>query len=262
MVAEGAPSATARRVAANRLAFERLEAPYGDPAADDRLARDISGQEAASSEGMHRYLRGRTAFFDLAVVNAMGRGVRQVVNVGAGYDGRSLRYAKPGVQWWEIDHPATQADKRARLKRLDITTDHVSFVPLDLRAGGLAEGLLGAGYEPGSPALMICEGVAVYLEPEVLGAALHELRSLAAPGTRLTISLGISTGSPEEELRRQRFAERVAAAGEPALNYMSGADSGALLASTRWRGIELSERAQRAGFVMAAPVWEPAVGSP
>jgi len=63
---------------------------------------------------MHEYIRARTAFFDRVVVSAIDRGVAQVVIGGAGYDGRAFRYAKPGVRWFEVDHPATQADKRAR----------------------------------------------------------------------------------------------------------------------------------------------------
>jgi Leucine carboxyl methyltransferase len=49
-----------------------------------------------------RYLRARAAFFDRVVVNALGRNVSQVVSVAAGYDGRALRYAKPGVRWFEL----------------------------------------------------------------------------------------------------------------------------------------------------------------
>jgi len=33
---------TAQRVAAHRLTFDRLLAPYGDPAADEALARDVA----------------------------------------------------------------------------------------------------------------------------------------------------------------------------------------------------------------------------
>ena len=57
----------------------------------------------------------------------MGR----VVVAGAGYDGRALCYAKPGVRWFEIDHPATQADKVARIARLAIPTPHLTFVAAD-----------------------------------------------------------------------------------------------------------------------------------
>jgi hypothetical protein len=45
----GAPSITAGRVAAHRLGFPRVPAPYGDPAADEALAADVAA--GASSHG-------------------------------------------------------------------------------------------------------------------------------------------------------------------------------------------------------------------
>jgi methyltransferase (TIGR00027 family) len=259
MMADGYPSATARRVAAYRMTFERLDAPYGAPAADHRLTQDVAGGQPAPEpgQGMWTYLRGRTAFFDRVVVNAMDRGVAQVVSVGAGYDGRALRYAQRGVRWWEVDHPVTQADKRERLHRLGIEAGHVRFVPLDLRDGGLAAGLRAAGFEPDGPALLLCEGVAVYLELDVLRRMLEELRTLATVGTRLAISLGARMDSPDRSARRQTFEASVAALGEPARNHLDAARAGRLMAATRWRVTEISERAMQAGFMMVAPVWAP-----
>ena len=69
---------------------------------------------------MRDYLDARTRFFDRVVVGAIGRGVRQIVVGAAGYDGRAFRYAKPGVRWFEVDHPATQRDKQERLARLGL----------------------------------------------------------------------------------------------------------------------------------------------
>ena len=81
---------------------------------------------------MGRYLQARTAFVDRAVVGAVDGGMPQAVLVGAGYDGRALRYARDGVSWFEVDHPDTQKDKRARLDRLGLACTHVSFIPIDL----------------------------------------------------------------------------------------------------------------------------------
>jgi len=47
---------------------------------------------------MRDYLRARTRFFDTKVTGALDRGCPQVVIGAAGYDGRALRYAKPGVR--------------------------------------------------------------------------------------------------------------------------------------------------------------------
>jgi methyltransferase (TIGR00027 family) len=160
-VREAVPSLTAQRVAAYRLGFERQPAPFGDPAADLRLSQDVVGPGGADNDGpMARYLQARTTFFDRVLLNALERGTTQVVLVGAGYDGRALRYAKPRVDWFELDHPATQADKRERLGRLGLHAPHIHFVEADFNQGGVAEALLAGGYQPGLPSVLLCEGVA------------------------------------------------------------------------------------------------------
>src|SRR5258706_9662436 len=68
----GEPSVTAQRVAAHRLTFERVAADHGDPAADDRLARDVAGDTSVDRRApMSAYLAARTAFFDRVVVGAL-----------------------------------------------------------------------------------------------------------------------------------------------------------------------------------------------
>src|SRR6266567_2928546 len=119
---DGGPSVTARRVAARRLGFARVATDYGDPAADEALSADVAAGQVVPANRMHDYLAARTSFFDRTVVGAIDRGVQQVVVGAAGYDGRAFRYAKPGVRWFEVDHPATQRDKLERLERLGITS--------------------------------------------------------------------------------------------------------------------------------------------
>src|SRR5205809_2335319 len=156
----GEASETARRVAAHRLTFDRVPVAYGDPAGDERLARDVAGSATVrSAESMVAYLAARTLFFDRAVVAALDRGVTQVVIAAAGYDGRALRYSKPGVRWFEVDHPDTQRDKRERLERLAIAIDHVRLVAADFAVDDVAAGLQAAGHDARSPSLFLCEGV-------------------------------------------------------------------------------------------------------
>ncbi|MDQ2726404.1 MAG: SAM-dependent methyltransferase [Actinomycetota bacterium] len=250
---EGEPSRTAQHVAAYRLGFERLPAPFGAPEASDRLEEDVAaGADIEPGTRLAGYLRARTSFFDRAVLSGLQRGGTQVATIGAGYDGRALRYAKPGVRWFEVDHPATQRDKRQRLARLALTTPNITFVAADMVADDVAAALTSAGFEPDAPSLVLCEGVAVYLEPAVLAGLLAQLRSVATAGTRLAMSAGIPAADPA---RRERFAARVAELGEPVA--LAGADVETLLRTARWRTVELSERAQRVGMVVGAPVWEP-----
>ena len=230
---DGGPSITARRVAAYRLGFTRVPAAYGDPAADEALAADVAAGREAPASRMHDYLAARTSFFDRMVVAAIGRGVRQIVVGGAGYDGRALRYAKPGVRWFEVDHPATQRDKRERLERLGIAAPHVRFVAADFTRDPVADRLLAAGLDAGAPSLFLLEGVAVYLEPAVLETVLDQFRQVAAAGSRLAISVSLSRDHDADA--RARFQASVAAMGEPARSTFDAAQAEDLLASTGWR---------------------------
>ena len=230
---DGGPSITARRVAAHRLGFTRVPAPYGDPAADDALATDVAAGREAPLNRMHDYLAVRTSFFDRMVVAAIGRGVRQMVVGAAGYDGRALRYAEPGVRWFEVDHPATQRDKRERLARLGIAAPQVRFVEADFTRDLVADRLLAAGLDPGAPSLFLLEGVAVYLEPAVLESLLDQLRQVAAPSSRLVISVSLSRD--HDEGSRARFQASVAAMGEPAKSTVDADGAEDLLARHGWR---------------------------
>ena len=230
---DGGPSVTARRVAAHRLGFSRVPAPYGAPAADEALAADVAAGLVAPANRMHDYLAARTSFFDRTVISAIDRGVRQVVVGAAGYDGRAFRYAKPGVRWFEVDHPATQRDKLERLQRLGITAPHVRFVEADFTRDPIADRLHAAGLEAAVPSLFLLEGVAVYLEPAVLETVLEQFRQAAAPGSRLAISVSLSR--EHDEGARARFQAAVAALGEPARSTLDADQAEDLLARTGWR---------------------------
>src|SRR6266480_4642945 len=229
---DGGPSQTARGVAAHRLDFTRVPADYGDPAADHALAVDVAAGRRAPANRMHDYLAARTAFFDRAVTGALGRGVAQVVVGAAGYDGRAFRYAKPGVRWFEVDHPATQRDKLRRLERLGIDAPRVRFVEADFTRDPVADRLRVAGLDPDTPSLFLLEGVAVYLEPAVLEDVLRQFRQVAAPGSSLAISVSLSR--PRGDTARARFQATVAALGEPARSTFEAGQAEALLARTGW----------------------------
>ena len=230
---DGGPLVTARRVAAHRLGFSRVPAAYGVPAADEALAADVAAGLVAPANRMHDYLAARTSFFDRIVVSAIDRGVRQVVVGAAGYDGRAFRYAKPGVRWFEVDHPVTQRDKLERLERLGVAAPHVRFIEADFTRDPVADRLRAAGLEAGVPSLFLLEGVAVYLEPAVLETVLEQFRQVAARGSRLAISVSLSR--EHDESARDRFQAAVAALGEPARSMFDAGQADDLLARTGWR---------------------------
>jgi methyltransferase (TIGR00027 family) len=254
---DGGPSVTARRVAAYRLGFDRVAADYGDPAADDALAADVAAGDLAPANRMRDYLAARTKFFDQVVTGAIDRGVRQVVIGAAGYDGRAFRYAKPGVRWFEVDHPATQRDKLARLERLGIGAPHVRFVEADFTRDPVADRLRAAGLRADAPSLFLLEGVAVYLEALVLQAVLEQFRQVASAGSRLAVS--VTPSRADDDGARARFQAAVAALGEPARSVFSADEAGELLARTGWqimadRGETAArrERLRFAGLLLAS----------
>jgi methyltransferase (TIGR00027 family) len=118
----------------------------------------------------------RTRFFDDETVAAIGRGVAQIVIVGAGYDGRALRFGGGGLEWIEVDHPATQADKRRRLAVLGVPLDHVKFVAIDLIGGDLDGALARAGHDVDRSTLFICEGLFAALPLETSQSLCSTLR--------------------------------------------------------------------------------------
>jgi methyltransferase (TIGR00027 family) len=255
-VKEGQVSVTAQRVAAHRLTFDRVPASYGDPATDEALARDVAATASVAPGPMRDYLRARTRFFDTAVTSALDRGCPQVVIGAAGYDGRALRYGKPGVRWFEVDHPATQRDKRSRLHRLGIDSAHIRFVAADFTTDPVDDLLLSAGLDLHVPSLFLLEGVAVYLERAVLQGLLQHLRQVAADGSTLAISLSVTTGTADQDARRTAFQEAVAAVGEPARSVLEAAGVEAFLEAAGWRSAstpELPGPAVRAGFLVATP---------
>jgi methyltransferase (TIGR00027 family) len=170
------------------------------------------------------YLAARTLFVDAAVRNALDEGIQRVVVVGAGYDSRAWRLARPGVEFTEIDHPETQTDKRRRAP-----SGGPQFVPLDLTVQSIPLSPAEA-----KPTIAVVEGVTMYLgEPQLA----RLLGSLAAPGNRLVVNFGIGGGRARPTRRAVRAA---ASAGGEAFRYEpTRADAMALLRRTGWRATEI-----------------------
>ena len=205
---------TARRVAASRSRVTRLPWAPGAGELDDRLTASlIEGLDRTRSTGSTRpraefsnYIEVRTAFFDETVVRALERDVRQIVILGAGYDGRALRYRTSGVRFFEVDHPATQADKRQRLDQLGIPTEGITFVTVDLTEPGLATALSDAGFDPASPTQFLCEGLLRYLPEQWFRELFVVTAHCAAPTSELAASISTREGAVSDDERAREAA--------------------------------------------------------
>lgn len=178
------------------------------------------------------YVAARTRFYDDAVTRAIDEGVRQVVVIAAGYDSRAWRLARPGVRFFEVDHPATQADKRRRAPG-----GGPVYVPVDVAVDSLAECLTSAGFATGTATLFTLEGLTVYLTEQQVRDLLRVLRDLNAPGSRLAVNFGLGTERPHSRGDEKTTVLRQithALQGEPIIFRLPEVDAPDFLADTGW----------------------------
>jgi methyltransferase (TIGR00027 family) len=177
----------------------------------------------------------RTRYLDEAVVEAVARGLDQLVILGAGLDSRAYRLPGiEGVRVFEVDHPSTQAMKRERLGR---APPHVTYVALDFVHDALEEGLRHAGLQSGVRTLFLWEGVTNYLDEPSVDAT---LRFVARAGTTLLFTY-VDEAILDDPARFEGARESIATVrklGEP---FTFGFDPRALASYLERRGIELLE---------------------
>jgi methyltransferase (TIGR00027 family) len=218
-----------------QLARTRSSTPGGDVDGERALYRDVTGAFVVSLAGPAGIAH-RTAFIDGEVAGAIGRGVEQIVILGAGYDGRAMRFAGGSTRWFEVDFPSTQADKRRRLDALGLAPEHVAYIPLDLMDGDLDAALEAAGHDGSAPSLFLCEGLLPYLTLEASAATLRTLRARAKDGSVL-VSTFLEAPEARDVLLAWRRTRDVVfrAIGEPRRNEFQPGDPEKLFVVTGWR---------------------------
>jgi methyltransferase (TIGR00027 family) len=148
-----------------------------------RLARKTSPSRTEGVLPWADSLMLRVAFIDALLAEMKPR---QVVILGAGLDTRAWRLeALRGARVFEVDHPATQAYKRARAPRLGPPLATVDYVAIDFEREALETKLSAAGFDRALPTAWVWEGVVMYLDDAALRKTLLSIRSLFAPGSRL-----------------------------------------------------------------------------
>jgi len=189
----GRTTLSARFIAAQRLALERTRpsTPQGDVQAEHRLYRAIAGGVSIPL-GRSSALALRTQVIDAEIARAIGRGTTQIALVGAGGDGRALRFGGGAVRWFEVDRPAAQADKQRRLHALDIATTRTTYIGLDLLADDLGVALGAAGHDATAPTLFVAEGLFDALTLEATASVCAALRARAAQDSVLVATFSVA----------------------------------------------------------------------
>jgi methyltransferase (TIGR00027 family) len=224
------PSKTAQLVAIRRAAHQILDRPK---VFDDPLALSIIGQEGSSalqpdlhqSEDTKQSLQlrafyvARSRYAEDQLYLAVERGVRQYVILGAGLDTFAYRnpYPAGALRVFEVDHPATQAWKLARLQEAGISLPvDLTYAPVDFEGQTLADGLRHAGYNPRQRAFFSWLGVTMYLTAQGVMTTLRFIAS-AAKGSGVVFDYTVfpSLLDPDQQLMFDTLVKRVDWVREP-----------------------------------------------
>jgi methyltransferase (TIGR00027 family) len=219
-------------------------AKFSDPTAMTLLPDDVRARVERFRTGAvpttqrerieKKFLQKRTSMMVARTVAidevVRGAAAPQVVILGAGYDGRAWRMPElKDTVVFEVDHPDTQREKRARTAALHQLAREVHFVPVDFSRDNLEDALAAAGHDTARPTTWIWEGVVMYLERADIEATLSIIGRRSASGSHLTIAY-ISPA-----LLRWIAGLAVRRLGEPFLSVFTHREMQALLARYGFR---------------------------
>jgi methyltransferase (TIGR00027 family) len=254
---QGQASRTAIGAAGHRAAHQILERGFvfADPLALRILGQDADEAIALAKEQPERrplrlFIAMRSRFAEDCARRASEEGARQILVLGAGLDTFAYRLQpSEGLRVFELDHPATQREKRRRLAEAQIhEPGHVAYVAHDFEHGSMTAALEAAGLEPDDRTFVLWLGVTPYLTAEAVYATLGELARFPG-GVEVVFDYVNPTHAFEEGAARdfhRAMAERVAASGEP---FRCDFDSAELHARARSLGFTEIEDLDRAALI-------------
>ena len=247
------PSRTAMATAAARAAHLVVDRPpflFEDTLAATLLGapgrgliaahQDTGPAQAPALACMRVAMTARSAYAEHRAAQAVQRGIGQCVILGAGLD--SFAYRSPlaaRLVIFEVDHPATQAWKTARLHAGAVPIpDTLRLVPVDFTVDSLADRLAAAGFDRSRPAFLTWLGVTQYLPTDAISRTLNVLTGFA-PGTELVMEYLLPAQLRDHggQALAEFFMPKAAAAAEPWITFLTTAQARELVTTHGWRVI-------------------------
>jgi methyltransferase (TIGR00027 family) len=145
--------------------------------------------ERSTIPGIQRHYALRKKCLAQFARETLGRGIEQVVVLGAGLDPLALTLHRefPDSRFWEIDHPATQRLKKAAMGPVD--PERFNFLSVNLVSGQVDLALLNkSGFDSARRTLWIAEGLFMYFPEAVVENLLRSAARLSAMGSRLAFT--------------------------------------------------------------------------
>ncbi len=220
-----------------------------------RLLRRLIAWNERRYPGMTLSVLVRARYARSRLEALLAAGLRQMVILGAGLDTTAWDPGLPtDLAIWEVDHPATQAMKRRRLAAAGLAApSRLTFLPVELRRGGLAAGLAATGHRRESPTFVTMLGLLPYLTGTMVETAFREARGIMEGGGEViyTYLAGAALDPIARPAGVGRLARRLARLGEPFLFAADPDRMARLAASAGFEQIESFDG--RAMTAMAPP---------
>ena len=195
-----------------------INSQYRMIAASSVLSQMLSGFLKFWAPGGQEMLTIRPRLVDDYARELAAKGLDQIVLLGAGFDTMALRLKSElrNCRVFEVDHPATQAEKVKGMNRIG-KPGNLVFVAVDFEKDDFVEKLKGAGFDPALRTFIVWVGVSYYLRPQTVGQTLSRIAALGGPGTHLAwdymLADVVDGSSKNLDALDKRW--RVAALGEP-----------------------------------------------
>jgi methyltransferase (TIGR00027 family) len=254
--AAGPASRTALGAARHRATHQLVE---GGSVFRDPLAVPIVGEPESelrkrdADRRMRFFLCARQRYAEDVLADSVTRGIDQLVVLGAGLDTFAYRNPYAGLRVVEIDHPATQEWKRARLAAAEIPVPTtVTHAAIDFERDDLAD-VLGAKVDLDRPVLFWWLGVTPYLTLEAIRATLSTLGSLAHSLVVLDHAAPNPHATPETRARMEERSARVASLGEPWITRFAPDDLVGLLGDCGFERTHLEDEVALVRRVLGRP---------
>ena len=231
-------SRTALATAYMRAAHQLLDDPpllFSDPVAlpllGERAGEIIRGRldrfQSPGGKALRSHVCLRSRFAEDRLAQAVARGAKAYVLVGAGFD--SFAFRQPDwarrIHIFEVDHPATQAEKRERIASSNLCVpDNMTFVANDFSERSLGEALARTGLSREEAVFFSWLGVCMYLKQAAIVETLSAMATFAA-GSEVVLTFK----QPDGAENSGKLADTVAAVGEAFVSFFTPDEMDALL---------------------------------
>jgi methyltransferase (TIGR00027 family) len=184
----------------------------------EKIVADSSREP--DSEKARRYMATRSRIGEDWLHAAYGRGVRQMVVLGAGFDTFGLRNPYHDLRVFEVDHQATQMWKRERLAAEGLSIPPtLTFVSVNFSVDDLVANLTQGGFDKTAAAFFLWLGVVPYLDQEAVFKTLASIAEVRDAEVVFDYSEPLDNFPASQQPYIAAMSRKVAAAGEPWVSF-------------------------------------------